>query len=349
MVGRMPLSHVALLAVVQGLSEALPISRSAHGEVLRLWLEPGEGAAALERVLLAGVLVGLAFAVRGRLVRAAGEGVRAVARPALFRTSPGAQDAAFLAIAAVVSLVASGLARPLVEPWAQAPIAVGTGLVVTATALASMALAPAARRDAAPFAGAVLVGLAHGLADLPGGSPVGAAIVALTWLGLRPARAIELSFLLGLPGLAAALARSSAAGLALDAGTLALAGLVSFLSAACGGAMLRAIAARKGLPLLALWLLPLGAATLAYARAVDDAALAAAGADAPEPITRGPHARGAGDIESATANVGAAAPIARGAHARRAGHGALTMKALAEGPSVLAFARPIDEVTARAR
>ncbi len=133
----MPLSHLAILAALHGLTEALPVSRSGHGIVARLWLDGGAPAAAMTAVLHLGAALALAVTARRRLLAALGEGARAVMRPSHFRGSAAAQDALVLTLGAAVSLVTDALVAPRVEPWSESPTATGVGLCVTGLALAS--------------------------------------------------------------------------------------------------------------------------------------------------------------------------------------------------------------------
>jgi undecaprenyl-diphosphatase len=272
----MSLVTVVLLAALKGLSEVLPISGSGHGAVARLWLEasvPG----GLDALLLLAPLAAVALAARKRLANALGEGVRAIARPELFTTSPGAHDAAVVAIATAVSLLVSALVRPYVELWAEVPVAVGVGLLLTALSLASTALIPRStdakgpRPEAPTLVGAGLCGLAHGLSVVPGASRIGAALTVMLWLGVSAPKALEVAFLITVPALLASLLGQLVAGRSfggIDAGACALALLVAFLAASAAAAALQDVIARGKLTLFALWLVPIGLATLAYARAL---------------------------------------------------------------------------------
>ena len=275
------LVDAVVLAAVQGAAEALPISATGHGAAARLWLGADRGALALEGALHLATAAALAIAARHRLSAAVGEGIRAIALPALFRTSPAAWDAALLLAGSAASLLVGAALRPYVEAWASAPFAVGLGLLGTGAALASTALAPGpssegragpqARAEAPSLAGVVLAGVAQGLAVAPGASRVGAALVALLWLGVRPGRAVELAFLISVPGLIAAGLRGVGA-LGQAGADFAVAGfLIAFLSASLGAAALRALVERRLTGALALWVVPLGLATLAYARALPGA------------------------------------------------------------------------------
>ena len=109
----MPLFTVVLLAGLQGLAEVLPISGPGHGVVAKIWVGGSPG---VPPALLCGaILAAMAFALRRSLAVAVGEGVRAIARPILFTTSPGAQVAAVTAVATAASLTVGVLVRPLVE------------------------------------------------------------------------------------------------------------------------------------------------------------------------------------------------------------------------------------------
>lgn len=279
----MPLSHVVLLAALQGLAEALPISRSGLGAVARLWMDPGGSAAGLEAVLHLGIAVALGFACRRRLFSVLGEGVRAIARPALFRASPGARDAALLVLGSLVSLTLSPFVSPLVDAFREAPSAAGLGLILTGLVLSSTLLAPRPGEDRSrmearrtlsepPSAlGMLLVGLGHGLAVFPGASRAGTALVLLLWLGVRAPRAVDLAFLLTIPSLLIAFFQGAVGrpgGLGLDAGAVIMGLSLAFVTATLASAALRALLDRRRLGALALCIIPLGLAMLAYARAL---------------------------------------------------------------------------------
>jgi undecaprenyl-diphosphatase len=272
-----PLLHVAVLAALQGLTEALPISGSGHGVAAKLWLDPGASTSGLTPLLHLGTALGLLFAARERFAAALGEGVRAVARPALFRGSPAAHDALALLVGTLVSVVVSAATLPRVEMWAASPTAAGVGLCASGLALASTLLVPRplgplrlrAVRPGPSVIGAALIGLAHGLAIFPGASRVGAALTVLLWIGVRPGRAVDLAYLLTVPSLLLTFARGTHG--ATDLGTLALCLVLAFLGTLVASGGLRTLVERRRLAALALWNIPLGLALLAYAHALPHA------------------------------------------------------------------------------
>jgi undecaprenyl-diphosphatase len=282
----MPLLHLVVLAVLRGAAEALPISPSGHVAVARLWMRPAAADAGLFAVLHLATALALGIAARRRLVVAFEEGVRAIARPALFQASPGARDAVVLVIASAASVLTASLIAPRVEALESAPYAVGLGLVAAGLGLASTRWARrgwlGARRvnrgataDAPSMSlsipVAALAGIAHGIAVFPGASRVGAALTVLLWLGVSAGRAVDLALLITAPTLLVAAAHGLAREAALsgiDAGAIAFGLVLSFLAALLASGALRDLTARHRLPALALWIIPLGLAMLAYARAL---------------------------------------------------------------------------------
>jgi undecaprenyl-diphosphatase len=278
----MSLLNLVVLAVLHGAAEALPVSPSGHAALARLWLARGDAGPAIDAGMTVATAFALGVAARKRLAVALGEGVRAVARPMLFQVSPGARDAAVLLIASAASLATARLVAPLIEGLCEAPLAIGLGLIVAGVGLASTLVARrgwaagARSRGAAPAEApsiplAALVGVAHGLAVFPGASRVGAALTVLLWLGVRADRAVDLALLITVPSLLLAAAKSytgAANAGGFEAGALAIGVVIAFLAARLAAAALRSLAFRRRLPALSLWIIPLGLALLAYARAL---------------------------------------------------------------------------------
>lgn len=267
----MPLgiTEIALLAGIQGISEALPISRSAHQTILTIWLEPGQDALVLESTLRLGTALALLFAARKSLVPTFGEGLRAVARPALLRESPRAHDAAVLAIAIITSLLVRAALSPLIESWAAAPVAQGFGLVLLGMLVATLALFGEGEAESLPLALAPLLGLGHALGMLPGGSDIGAALILAIWMGQKHGMALDLSLMLTGATLLCGFAQNLLAPLEKSAKAilpLAFGNMTAFLGALVGVEILRFLLQRRAVPTLCFWIFPLAFATLTYAR-----------------------------------------------------------------------------------
>lgn len=258
----MTLLEAALLGIVQGLTEFLPISSSGHLVIGRQLLGTGlSESMAFDVALHCGTMAAVMVYFRGdiaRLLRAAG------GRP-VHEGDRG--ELAMLALA-TVPIAAAGLllSGPLAAVF-DSPAAAGAGLLVTAAVLGSTRFLPS------PAAGdgrlgprqALLVGLAQAVAIMPGISRSGAAIVAGLWVGMGRERAARFAFLLALPAIVGATLLELSALSAL-ASTLALPVTTGVVLAAASGlaaiaVMMRAVRSGRLLP-FALYCLVLGVATL---------------------------------------------------------------------------------------
>lgn len=266
----MSLHFVLLLAGIQGLSEALPISRSGHDAVAWIWLDPGPNGAHLEHCLHFATASALLFATRRRLFAAASAGLLAVTRPTLFRSSAPAHDAAVLVIAACTSFLARTLINDFAAPWKSTPVAIGFGLLFTGLLLGTTSLVDKERQDEPSIPFAVLLGLGQGMAALPGGSEMGAALVLLAWMGTKNELALDLAMILSaIPLLLDGFQWFSQGmdGFELSLPLLLMAMMTAFLGTTVAIRGTRYLLEKRALALAACWTVPLGLATLAYARA----------------------------------------------------------------------------------
>lgn len=201
------LSHVKsiLLGAIQGLTEFLPISSSAHLAIAqdRLGLA-GDSV----NMLLLDVMVHIATVASILIV---------FARPCLqflirlraeLSTSwTGRRHAlrvAGLALVATIPTAAIGLGfQKQLEDSFGRPAQVAVELAVTGVLLMTLRWVPRGRRGWGRFRGwhAAVVGVAQGIAILPGISRSGSTICAATYLGLRRRWAAEFSFLIAMPAI----------------------------------------------------------------------------------------------------------------------------------------------------
>lgn len=189
---------VLLLAVLQGLTEFLPISSSGHLVIGRELLNVQASGLALDVALHMGTLAAVLWAYRrevGSLITDLLGG-----RPRMVL---------WLLLATVPAGVAGLLLRPALERAATSTAVAGGGLLVTACLLivgerARRRQGAAAQEDrggyGVPSWGlALLLGLAQALAICPGISRAGTTIAAGLVLGLPIAQAARLSFLMSIP------------------------------------------------------------------------------------------------------------------------------------------------------
>ena len=245
----MDTAWTALLGLVQGLTEFLPVSSSGHlaaAELVapRLGFEGAGG----EEPLLFGVLLHVATlaavlvyyrAAAWDAIRGFSRGVAALARGKL-GAAIDSDDGTRLAVAICIGTVPTGaigltLERPTAG-IAESPLALGLCFLACAAILAATRWWPGGARRL-DWRVALIIGIVQGIAVLPGVSRSGATIAAGLALGLPREEAVRFSFLLSVPAIA------GAALLELDGAALAEAGEISALVAGCAAAFVVGFAA----------------------------------------------------------------------------------------------------------
>jgi undecaprenyl-diphosphatase len=254
-----------VLGVVQGITEFLPISSDGHLALAELLFDLGEGGLSFFVMLHAGTLIATLIVLRQPVGRAVAAGVPASFRPARFKESAAGRDALVVLLASAPTAVIGLLLRDAVEHWTRNPVVIGLGFLGTTAMLLVAQFSPRGERDQPSVAGALLVGVAQGLAVLPGLSRSGSTIAVLLRLGVRPERAFTLSMLISLPAVLGAVLLESrhafsepfAAGPAFVGALVALGtGIVALL-------LLRRIVNLGRFGWFALWVGPLALATIA--------------------------------------------------------------------------------------
>lgn len=207
--GFVALGHakVAALGVVQGITELLPISSTAHMRVVPAllgWRDPGSAfSAAMQLAALAAVI----SYFWGDIRRLAGESLTA-ARVRDFEDS-SLRMVVWIALATVPIVLAgvalSGLLNQCNSPLRSLSV-IGWACIGMAVLLALAELAAKHRRTLrdAGFLDAMLVGIAQVGALIPGVSRSGSSLTAALGLGFKREEAARFSFLLGLPAIALA-------------------------------------------------------------------------------------------------------------------------------------------------
>lgn len=193
----------ALLGFLQGVTEFLPISSDGHLALAGL-LFGGAADLSLGGVVLLhlGTLVATLVVFRtdvARLLRATVAGTRAPR--AFIATEEGRMVRTVLCASVPTAVIGLGL-HDHVEAWSDVAWIVGACLMATGLCVGSTRLSEprATREEASLGVGASLVlGVAQGLAVLPGLSRSGTTIACAILLGLRAPAAFRLSFLLALP------------------------------------------------------------------------------------------------------------------------------------------------------
>lgn len=257
------LAEYALLGLIQGLTEFLPVSSSGHLVLAQEILGLNPPGLVLEAVVHLATLLAVLLYFR-----------RDLAQLGLALTRGGTQERRYIALIALATLpvVVVGLTvRGAVERAFASPALTGGMLLITACALL---LADGRARSATLTSPtpkhALSMGLAQAVALLPGISRSGATISAGISAGLGPMSAARFSFLLSIPALLGAgvweLATTPARGSLTDTEMwgLLVAGLVAMCSGVLAIHMLLIVVRHRRLRWFALYCALAGSAAIAW-------------------------------------------------------------------------------------
>ena len=199
----MPLLHALVLGIVQGATELLPVSSSAHLELTRWLLGWDTANAEVEKAFDVAVHIGTLLAIVGMLR----DDVLRITRSCwnVMRRRSGDRLPGLLLLATVPAAVTGALLEDVVVDRAGEPWLIGVTLIVFGIALGvadrARGMTPLDRLD---LRSAIVIGTAQALALQPGVSRSGATISAARALGFARDDAARLSFLLGIPLIAGA-------------------------------------------------------------------------------------------------------------------------------------------------
>lgn len=260
-----PFGDAALLGVVQGVTEFLPISSDGHLALAEILFRLENGGLTFNVMLHAGTLIATLIVLRAQVGRAVRAGTVALVQPRSFFTSSGGRDALVVLIASLPTALIGLLLRDPVERWTQSPIALGLGFLGTTVALVVAQFSRHGDREQPTARGALLIGLAQGLAVLPGLSRSGSTIAVAIWLGVRPERAFELSMLMSLPAVVGALLLEGrhAIGGPFPGAPALVGATVALVTGVIALLLLRRVVIRGRFGWFAFWVGPLALATLA--------------------------------------------------------------------------------------
>lgn len=267
-----PYFSAVILGAIQGITEFLPVSSDGHLALAEILFKFGSGGLTFNVMLHAGTLLATAIVLRQRLARALNDGVRALAQPSRFRDTQGGRDALVVIVASIPTAIIGLTLRDAVESWTEQPLAVGLGFLGTAAVLILSGFAKRGEKEQPSVLGALAVGVAQGLAVLPGLSRSGSTIALAMWLGVKPERAFELSMLMSLPAVLGAVLLEapkafSAEGLDTSA---ALGASVALLTGIAALLLLQRVVRQGRFTWFAFWVAPLAIATIALGIAWPD-------------------------------------------------------------------------------
>jgi len=187
----------ALLGIIEGLTEFVPVSSTGHLIIAGHFLE--YGSSEFEIIIQLGAMLALTWCTKGRILALSGNlGLRPEGRPFLLKVG-----LAFVPAAAVGFLAHDVIEEYLFHPSFVAAMLVGGGVLIL--------LIDRPRKgggledlEKLSFAQALAIGVGQCLALMPGVSRSGATIVTGLVAGLSRAASTEFSFFLALPTMYAA-------------------------------------------------------------------------------------------------------------------------------------------------
>lgn len=193
--------EAALLGVIQGLTEFLPVSSSGHLVVFQHLLGFREPELFLDSALHVGTLLAVCIFFRQDLKE------MTMATLRLKMEDPQARLVAAVLIGSIPTAMIGLIFKEPLEALFGSVSTVGMMLIMTGIVLTLTGLVPRGytRLSAIPWYVALAVGAAQGLAITPGISRSGATIAAGLFLGLNRELAGRYSFLLAIPAIFGAL------------------------------------------------------------------------------------------------------------------------------------------------
>lgn len=198
---------VAILGIVQGITELLPISSTAHMRLVPAvlgWQDPGSAFSAAMQLAALGAVVSYFWTdVRGLAANSIAAAIRGRYRDRSFQF-------VLWIVLATVPIGIAGLSLSKLLNTCNSPLraisVIGWACIAMALLLAIAEIWARHRRtiENATVVDALLVGIAQTGALIPGVSRSGSTLTAALMLGFKRAEAARLSFLLGLPAIALA-------------------------------------------------------------------------------------------------------------------------------------------------
>jgi len=198
------LLQAIVLGVVQGLTEFLPISSSAHQRIVPAFLGWEDPGAAFTAITQLGTETAVLIFFRHELWSIATKWLRAL-RDESLRSHPDVRMGWYLVVATIPIGILGYAFQDQIETGARDLWLIGTTLIVFGLILGVADQVGRHERDVEHLStrDGVMIGLAQSLALIPGVSRSGATMSAGLLLGLKRPAAAQFSFLLAVPAVVA--------------------------------------------------------------------------------------------------------------------------------------------------
>jgi undecaprenyl-diphosphatase len=267
---RISFLEAVVLGLVQGLTEFLPISSTAHLRIVPAFLGWEDPGAAFTAVVQLGTAVAVVLYFREDLWRITRCWLASLRTPAL-RRELDARMGWYIILATIPIGIFGLIFTEQIESGARSLYLIGTTLILLGLLLlAAERVGTRTRRlEAVRLPDAVVVGLAQALALIPGVSRSGSTITAGLFLGLERAAAARFSFLLSVPAIVLSGLYEMPSVLDADGGTgigaLLIATVVAFVVGYASIAFLLRFLARHSTGVFVAYRVALGALVLVLA------------------------------------------------------------------------------------
>jgi undecaprenyl-diphosphatase len=194
-----------VLGVVQGVTEFLPISSTAHLRIVPALLHWDDPGAAYTAVLQLGSLVAVIGYFLPELIKMLSAGWKALTDRSQPPSRP-ARELGYLVVGTIPAVVAGVLFRHAIEGSFRSLWVIASAMIVVALMLAVVEKKASHVRafDELTLRDALFIGCAQAFAVIPGVSRSGSTLMAAMALGFRREAAARFSFLLSVPIVAAA-------------------------------------------------------------------------------------------------------------------------------------------------
>ncbi len=203
----MPLLHIVILAIVQGISEFLPISSSGHLIITHALLGTGGDnwgdSLTLDIAVHIGTLLAALIYFRADILAM----LRGLVSRQVSAENETGKRLAFFLVAASVPILVLGFVLHLTEPsWLRSVTVTAWALIIFGVLLGVVdRIKPSDRTiSSLGFREAMIIGFAQMLSMIPGTSRSGITMTAARFLGLSRVEAARFSLLLGIVAISAA-------------------------------------------------------------------------------------------------------------------------------------------------
>ena len=205
-----------ILGIIQGLTEWLPISSTGHLKIAEHFLQfPGsQGSLLFDFTLHIGTLIVVLIFFRSDIRNILSALIRLD-----FKTEHG-KVIPLIVVGTIPAIAIGVLLKEPVEQTFQNLLPIAAAFILFGTVLYSSKVGNE-EKDSIGYSTAIMIGIAEGIAIIPGVSRSGATIAIALLLGLKREKAFKFSFLLSIPAIIGAVGYTAYK----DYGTLASAGL----------------------------------------------------------------------------------------------------------------------------